>query len=216
MELRGYRRANKPQSGLFSRHYFHGRVVSGAMQKGKRSSDRPLAAWSSRASALPVEACRNRHHLTIMRTGHCSNGGMWVRRRGNSGGTASPCTTYRHIPRKLHRRSPFRGPRPAIEGFPFTRIAEIHRRKASGNLPPEQIACTPCGQRPPSRRTVCRRLSKGCLLKGSLKALRRRGSREICGESSRGKSIRKRDIGRQIPPSAVKAKARRRFPPLPG
>ena len=35
MELRGYRRANKPQSGLFSRHYFNGRVVSGAMQKGK-------------------------------------------------------------------------------------------------------------------------------------------------------------------------------------
>ena len=27
MELRGYRRANKPQSGLFSRHYFNGRVV---------------------------------------------------------------------------------------------------------------------------------------------------------------------------------------------
>ena len=54
-------------------------------------------------------------------------------------------------------------------------------------------SCTPCGQRPPSRRTVCRQLSKGCLLKGSLKALRRRGSREIRGESSRGKSIRKRD-----------------------
>ena len=29
MELRGHRRANKPQSGLFSRHYFNGRVVSG-------------------------------------------------------------------------------------------------------------------------------------------------------------------------------------------
>ena len=28
MELRGHRRANKPQSGLFSRHYFNGRVVS--------------------------------------------------------------------------------------------------------------------------------------------------------------------------------------------
>ena len=27
MELRGHRRANKPQSGLFSRHYFNGRVV---------------------------------------------------------------------------------------------------------------------------------------------------------------------------------------------
>ena len=28
MELRGHRRANKPQSGLFSRHYFNGRVGS--------------------------------------------------------------------------------------------------------------------------------------------------------------------------------------------
>ena len=29
MELRGYRRANKPQSGFFRRHYFNGSVVSG-------------------------------------------------------------------------------------------------------------------------------------------------------------------------------------------
>ena len=28
MELRGHRRAKKPQSGFFSRHYFNGRVVS--------------------------------------------------------------------------------------------------------------------------------------------------------------------------------------------
>ena len=42
MELRGYRRAKKPQSGLFSRHYFNGRVVSGS----RRVSRRPERAGS--------------------------------------------------------------------------------------------------------------------------------------------------------------------------
>ena len=40
MELRGYRRANKPQSGLFSRHYYNGFPV----QSLKKTRQYPLSS----------------------------------------------------------------------------------------------------------------------------------------------------------------------------
>ena len=47
MELRGHRRANKPQSGLFSRHFFKGLLHRQSQWRGfvttERAPSRPLA-----------------------------------------------------------------------------------------------------------------------------------------------------------------------------
>ena len=62
---------------------------------------------------------------------------------------------------------------------------------------PEQIACTTCGLKMPSWRTIYRWLYEKYLVNGNLKVLRRKGkshgSRETRGKYSKGKSIRKRD-----------------------
>ena len=39
MELRGHRRANKPQSGLFSRHYFNGEEEQGSERSFRRKAE---------------------------------------------------------------------------------------------------------------------------------------------------------------------------------
>ena len=73
MELRGHRRANKPQSGFFSRHYFNGRVVS----------DRLPLLWDSSGGAFAAGPAFNWYpnpYLTVdgMKTDHS---GYSIRRR---------------------------------------------------------------------------------------------------------------------------------------
>ena len=53
MELRGHRRANKPQSGLFSRHYINGPVLTGPFHFSPSKSVEPRS--SNRGSTLFID-----------------------------------------------------------------------------------------------------------------------------------------------------------------
>ena len=67
--------------------------------------------------------------------------------------------------------------------------------KATWSL--EQIACTPCGLKMPSWRTIYRWIYEKYLVNGNLKVLRRKGKshgvKETRGKYKKGKSIRERD-----------------------
>lgn len=60
---------------------------------------------------------------------------------------------------------------------------------------PEQIACTPCGLKMPSWRTIYRWLYEKYLVNGNLKVLRRKGKshgvKETRGKYNKGKSMQK-------------------------
>ena len=74
----------------------------------RNNANQPCKPWLSRLAPL----FRTHYHKITELIG-----GMRVRCRGSSGGTAPTSITCRHIPRIPHRRNPFRGPRPAIGGY---------------------------------------------------------------------------------------------------
>ena len=74
---------------------------------------------------------------------------------------------------------------------------EYINEKLKATWSPEQIACTPCGLKMPSWRTIYRWIYEKYLVNGNLKVLRRKGKshgvKETRGKYNKGKSIRKRD-----------------------
>ena len=62
MELRGHRRANKPQSGLFSKHYFNGRVVLGGNECMVRRDEELCRSCGLQGEGLCQEGAGDAEH----------------------------------------------------------------------------------------------------------------------------------------------------------
>ena len=72
---------------------------------------------------------------------------------------------------------------------------EYRNEKLKAAWSPEQIACTPCGLKMPSWRTIYRWIYEKYLVNGNLKVLRRKGKshgvKETRGKYNKGKSMQK-------------------------
>ena len=60
MELRGHRRANKPQSGLFSRHYFNGEEEQGSERSFRRKAETEPSGLCDDDGARGAAPCSER------------------------------------------------------------------------------------------------------------------------------------------------------------